>query len=104
MNYNAIEDEYNNIEEQFSHVLDIKKHIKKLKYPTETLTSENVNDIFDGFLIEDYDRYIAFINISSNELSPEAMKNAAANPPLHTGIYKTTGKYDVEIKWNIVLN
>ncbi len=103
MNYNALEDEYNNIEEYFYRAMNIKKHFKELKYPTEDLTPDNVNNIFDGFLIEDYDRYIAFINISNKELTPEAMKNAAANPPLHTGAYKTKGRIDVEIKWSIVL-
>lgn len=109
MNYTALEDEYNSIEGHFSHAQDIKKHIKELKYPTEALTPENVNDIFEGFLIEDYDRYIAFINISNKELTPEAMKNAATNPPLHTGAYQTTGAYkstgrhDAEIKWSIIL-
>jgi hypothetical protein len=103
MNYNAIEDRYNNIEEHFNHALDIKKHINEVKYPTEALTTDNVNNIFDGFLIEDYDSYIAFINISRKELTPEAMKNAAANPPLHTGAYKTKGRYDAEIKWSIIL-
>jgi hypothetical protein len=103
MNYNALEDEYNTIEEKFNHALDLKKNIKELKYPTEALTPVNVNSIFDGFLIEDIDRYIAFINISKKELTPEVMKNAAANTPLHTGAYKTKGKIDAEIKWSIVL-
>ena len=103
MNYTTLEDEYNYIEEHFSHAQDIKKHINELRYPSEDLTPENVNDIFEGFLIEDYDRYIAFINISNKELTPEAMKNAAANPPLHTGVYKTKGQYDAEIKWSIIL-
>ena len=103
INYTTLEDEYNYIEEHFNHAQDIKKHIKELRYPTESLTPENVNDIFEGFLIEDYDRYIAFINISNKELTPEAMKKAAANPPLHTGAYQTKGRIDAEIKWSIVL-
>ena len=103
INYNALEDEYNNIEEYFNYALKIKKHIKELKYPTESLTTDNVNNIFDGFLIENYDKYIAFINISRKEITPDAMKNAATNPPLHTGVYKTTGRYDADIKWSIVL-
>ena len=103
MIYNAIEDEYNTIEERLNHALDLKKQFKELKYPTETLTPENVNHIFDGFLIDGQDIYIAFINISNKELTTEAMKNAAANPPLHTGTYKTKGRIDVEIKWSIVL-
>lgn len=70
---------------------------------------DNVNDISDGFLIEDYDRYIAFINISNIQLTPEAMKNAATNPPLHIGAnqttvsYKSAGPHDTEIKWSIIL-
>ena len=103
INYNALEDEYNNIEEYFNFALEIKKHIKELKYPTESLTTDNVNNIFDGFLIEDYDKYIALINISRKEITPDTMKNAATNPPLHTGVYKTTGRYDADIKWSIVL-
>jgi len=103
MNYNALEDEYNTIEDRFNHALDLKKLIKDLKYPMEALTPDNVNNIFDGFLIEDIDRYIAFINISNKELTPDAMKNAAANPPLHTGTYKTKGRIDAEIKWSIIL-
>jgi len=103
MIYNDIEDEYNTIEERLNHALDLKKHFKELKYPTEDLTPENVNNIFDGFLIDGQDIYIAFINISNKELTPEAMKNAAANPPLHTGAYKTKGRIDVEIKWSIIL-
>jgi hypothetical protein len=103
MIYNAIEDEYNTIEERLNHALDLKKHFKDLKYPTEALTPENVNNIFDGFLIDGQDIYIAFINISNRELTPEAMKNAAAKPPLHTGAYKTKGRIDAEIKWSIVL-
>jgi DNA invertase Pin-like site-specific DNA recombinase len=103
MIYNAIEDEYNNIEERLNHALDLKKHFKELKYPTEVLTPENVNNIFDGFLIDGQDTYIAFINISNKELTPEAMKKAAFNSPLHTGAYKTKGRIDAEIKWSIVL-
>ena len=109
MNYTALEDEFNSIEEHFSHAQNIKKHINELKYPTEALSPDNVNDIFEGFLIEDYDRYIAFINISNKELTPESMKNAVTNPPLHTGAYQTTGAYksagqhDAEIKWSIIL-
>jgi len=103
INYTTLEDEYNYIEEHFSHAQGIKKHIKELRYPTESLTPENVNDIFAGFLIEDYDSYIAFINISNKELTPETMKKAAANPPLHTGAYQTKGRIDAEIKWSIVL-
>ena len=109
MNYTVLEDEYNYIEEHFNHAQTIKKQIKELRYPTEELTPDIVNDIFEGFLIEDYDRYIAFINISNKSLTPETMKNAAANPPLHTGAYqttgayKTTGQHEAEIKWSIVL-
>lgn len=103
INYNALEDEYNNIEEYFNYALEIKKHIKELKYPTESLTTDNVNNIFDGFLIENYDKYISFINISRKEITPDAMKNAATNPPLHSGVYKTKGRYDADIKWSIVL-
>ncbi|MDR4969117.1 MAG: hypothetical protein RG740_05815, partial [Acholeplasmataceae bacterium] len=94
---------YNNIEERLNHALDLKKHFKELKYPTEVLTPENVNNIFDGFLIDGQDTYIAFINISNKELTPEAMKMAVFNPPLHTGVYKTKGRIDAEIKWSIVL-
>ncbi|MFH5881200.1 recombinase family protein [Liberiplasma polymorphum] len=103
MIYNAIEDEYNNIEERLNHAIDLKKHFKELKYPTEALTPENVNNIFDGFLIDGQDTYIAFINISNKELTPEAMKKAAFNTPLHTGAYKTKGRIDAEIKWSIIL-
>jgi DNA invertase Pin-like site-specific DNA recombinase len=103
MIYNAIEDEYNTIEERLNHALDLKKHFKELKYPTEDLTPENVNNIFDGFLIDGQDIYIAFINISNKELTPEVMKSAAFNQPLHTGAYKTKGRIDAEIKWSIVL-
>jgi DNA invertase Pin-like site-specific DNA recombinase len=103
MIYNAVEDEYNTIEERLNHALDLKKHFKELKYPTEDLTPENVNNIFDGFLIDGQDIYIAFINISNKELTPEVMKRAAFNPPLHTGAYKTKGRIDTEIKWSIVL-
>jgi len=109
MNYTVLEDEYNYIEEHFNHALTIKKQIKELRYPTEELTPDIVNDIFEGFLIEDYDRYVAFINISNKPLTSETMKNAAANPPLHTGAYqttgayKTTGRHDAEIKWSIIL-
>jgi DNA invertase Pin-like site-specific DNA recombinase len=103
MIYNAIEDEYNTIEERLNHALDLKKHFKELKYPTEDLTPENVNNIFDGFLIDGQDIYIAFINISNKELTPEIMKKAAFNQPLHSGAYKTKGRIDTEIKWSIVL-
>jgi DNA invertase Pin-like site-specific DNA recombinase len=101
--YNAIEDEYNSIEERFNHALNLKKLFKELKYPTEALTPENVNNIFDGFLIDGQDIYIAFINISNKELTPEVMKMAAFNQPLHTGAYKTKGRIDVEVKWSIIL-
>jgi len=103
INYNALEDEYNSIEEYFNYALEIKKHIKELKYPTESLTPENVNNIFDGFLIENYDKYTALINISRKEITPDTMKNAATNPPLHTGVYTTKGRYDADIIWSIVL-
>lgn len=103
INYNAIEDEYNMIEERLNHALDLKKHFKELKYPTEALTPENVNNIFGGFLIDGQNIYIAFINISNKELTPEKMINAAANPPLHTGTYKTKGRIDTEIKWSVIL-
>lgn len=103
INYNAIEDEYNMIEERLNHALYLKKHFKELKYPTEALTPENVNNIFDGFLIDGQNIYIAFINIYKKELTPEKMINAAANPPLHTGTYKTKGRIDTEIKWSVIL-
>lgn len=103
MKYTQLEDKYNYTQEHYNNVQNIKKHIQSLKYPIKELTPEIVNDIFSNFLIVDNDKYIAFINVSGKVLTPESMKNAAANPPLHTGIYNTKGKYDAEIKWSIVL-
>ena len=103
INYTAIEDEYNNIQEQFNKVQNIKNQIKNLVYPIKELTPEVVNDIISNLVIVDYDQYISLINVSGKEMTPETMKNAVAKPPLHSGIYNTKGKYDVEIKWSIVL-
>jgi len=101
--YTSIEDEYLNIQEHVDNIQTIKKHIQNLTYPIRELTPGVVNDIFSSFVIVDNENYVAFINISGKKLSPEEMKNAVANPPLHTSIYRTKGKYDLEIKWSIVL-
>lgn len=103
MKYTQLEDEYNYTQEHYYNVQNIKKHIQSLKYPIKELTPENVNNIFSNFLIVDYNQYVAFINVSGKTMTPEIMKNAAAHPTLHTGIYNTKGKYNVEIKWKIVL-
>ena len=96
INYTSIEDEYNNIQERFKKVQNIKNQIKKLD-------PEVVNGIIQNMMIVDYDQYISVINVSGKGMSPEAMKNAVANPPLHTGIYSSKGKYDVETKWSIMI-
>lgn len=103
INYTSIEDEYNNIQEQFIKVQNIKNQIKNLVYPIKDLEPDVVNEIIQNMVIVDYDQYISFINVSGKEMTPETIKNAVANPPLHTGIYNTKGKYDVEIRWSIVL-
>lgn len=102
MKYTTIEDDYLNIQEHIENVQKIKKHIQSLTYPIQELTPEVVNDIFFSFVIVDQETYIAFINVSGQEQTPE-MKNAVANPPLHTGVYRTRDKYDAEIKWSITL-
>ena len=103
MKYTTIEDDYNNIQEQLEKVQSIKNNIQNLNYPIQELTPKVVNDIFSSFVIIDHENYIAFINVSGEDLTPEAMKNAVANPPLHTGIYNTKGKVDLEVKWSITL-
>ena len=103
INFTSIEDEYNNIQEQFKNVQYIKNQIKNLVYPIKELNPKAVNEIIQNMVIVDYDQYISYINVSGKEMTPETMKNAVAKPPLHTGIYKTKGKYDVEIEWKIKL-